>query len=319
MLVEPSPIALHHGANYLDQGREKAMENKARRNCIVTTFSIVAADLATGDLGIAVASKFLACGAVVPWASAGAGAVATQSFANTAYGPNGIRMMRDGLSADETLQRLTAADPDRDLRQVGLVDARGGAAAHTGPGCHGWAGHRVGDGFTCQGNILVGRDTVEAMAAAFRGSSGALAGRLVDALGAGEAAGGDRRGKQASAVYVVRPKGGYGGMNDVLVDLRVDDHGEPVKELRRLLDLQNLYFGTSLAAEKLALDGEVLLDLKRIMKRAGHYHGADTPAWDEATAKALDVFIAVENFEERVDLKARTIDRPVLEYLRKRF
>jgi uncharacterized Ntn-hydrolase superfamily protein len=295
------------------------MENKARGNCIVTTFSIVGADLATGDLGIAVASKFLACGAVVPWASAGAGAVATQSFANTAYGPDGIRMMRDGLSADETLQRLIAADPDRDLRQVGLVDGRGGAAAHTGPGCHAWAGHHVGEGFACQGNILVGRETVDAMAAAFRAAAGELAGRLVAALVAGEAAGGDRRGKQASAVYVVRPKGGYGGMNDVLVDLRVDDHAEPVKELRRLLDLRDLYFGTSPAAEKLSLDGAILLDLKRIMKRAGHYRGDETAAWDDATAQALDAFIAVENFEERVDLRGRTIDRPVLEYLRKRF
>jgi len=295
------------------------MENKAQRNCIVTTFSIVAADLATGDLGIAVASKFLACGAVVPWASAGAGAVATQSFANTAYGPDGLKMMRDGLSASETLARLLAADADRDLRQVGLVDARGGAAAHTGPGCHAWAGHHVGDGFACQGNILVGKETVDGMAATFRTARGELAERLVIALAAGETAGGDRRGKQASAVYVVRPKGGYGGMNDVLVDLRVDDHAEPVKELRRLLDLRNLYFGSSPAADKLRIDGTVLLDLKRIMKRAGHYRGEESAEWDDTTAKALDSFIASENFEERVDLKARTIDAPVLAHLRRIF
>ena len=295
------------------------MENKMRRDCIVTTFSIVAADLATGDFGIAVASKFLACGAVVPWASAGAGAVATQSFANTAYGPDGIAMMRDGLSASEALAKLIAGDPDRDLRQVGLVDARGGAAAHTGPGCHAWAGHHVGDGFACQGNILVGQETVDAMAAAFRGAKGELAGRLVSALAAGDSAGGDRRGKQASAVYVVRPNGGYGGMNDVLVDLRVDDHGEPVKELRRLLDLRNLYFGTSPAAEKVPIEGVALLDLKRIMKRAGHYRGEESAQWDAATEKALDAFIASENFEERVDFKARTIDAPVLAHLRRIF
>src|SRR5688500_8192483 len=161
------------------------MGNNARGGCIVTTFSIVAADLATGDLGIAVASKFLACGAVVPWATANAGAVATQSFANTAYGPDRIRLMRAGLSANETLQRLLTDDADRDLRQVGLVDARGGAAAHTGPSCHAWAGHHVGDGFTCQGNILVGRETVDAMAAAFRASSGELSSRLVTAPAAG--------------------------------------------------------------------------------------------------------------------------------------
>lgn len=297
---------------------EKHMKSD-RRNCIVTTFSIVAADLAAGDLGIAVASKFLACGAVVPWAGAGAGAVATQSFANTAYGPDGIRMMRDGLSASETLARLIADDPDRDLRQVGLVDARGGAAAHTGPGCYAWAGHHVGEGFTCQGNILVGRETVDAMAATFRAANGELAHRLMNALAAGEAAGGDRRGKQASAVYVVRPKGGYGGMNDVLVDLRVDDHAQPIQELRRLLDLRDLYFGASPASDKVRMEGAVLLDLKRIMKRAGHYRGEETAQWDEATAKALDAFIASENFEERVDLKARTIDAPVLAHLRKLF
>jgi uncharacterized Ntn-hydrolase superfamily protein len=295
------------------------MKSNVPRNCIITTFSIVAADLATGDLGIAVASKFLACGAVVPWASAGAGAVATQSFANTAYGPDGIKMMRDGLSAEQTLARLLADDPDRDLRQVGLVDARGGAAAHTGPGCHAWRGHHVGDGFTCQGNILVGQETVDAMAAAFRAAEGELSGRLVSALAAGEKAGGDKRGRQASAVYVVRPKGGYGGMNDVLVDLRVDDHAEPVTELRRLLDLRDLYFGTSPSEEKIRIEGMVLLDLKRIMKRAGHYRSEETAQWDDATAKALDAFIASENFEERVDLKARTIDAPVLAHLRRMF
>jgi uncharacterized Ntn-hydrolase superfamily protein len=292
------------------------MKIKLAGDCIITTFSIVAADLATGDLGIAVASKFLACGAVVPWASAGAGAVATQSFANTAYGPDGIRMMREGLSAREALAKLLAEDADRDLRQVGLVDARGAAAAHTGPGCHAWAGHSVGEGFTCQGNILVGPETVDAMAAAFRASKGELSGRLVTALAAGETAGGDKRGRQASAVYVVRPKGGYGGMNDVLVDLRVDDHPEPVIELRRLLDLRNLYFGSSPDADKLKIEGAVLTDLKRIMGSRGFYRGDASSSWDEATFKALDTFIASENFEERVDLKKRTIDAPVMAYLR---
>ncbi|MGH6894255.1 MAG: DUF1028 domain-containing protein [Dongiaceae bacterium] len=295
------------------------MNRNVRYDRIIATFSIVASDIAAGDLGIAVASKFLACGAVVPWASAGAGAVATQSFANTAFGPDGIRMMRDGLSAGETLAKLIAADPDRDLRQVGLADARGGAAAHTGPGCHAWAGHQVGDGFACQGNILVGKETVDAMAAAFRASKGALAGRLVTALAAGEAAGGDRRGRQASGLYVVRPRGGYLGMNDVLVDLRVDDHADPVKELRRLLELQRLYFGASPPSERLPIEGAVIVELQRIMKRAGHYSDAESGTWDEATAKALDAFVAAENFEERVDLKARTIDAPVLAHLRRTF
>jgi len=284
----------------------------------IATFSIVAADVERGELGIAVASKFLACGAVVPWASAGAGAVATQSYSNTAYGPDGIRMMRDGLSAEQTLARLIAEDPDRDLRQVGIVDARGGSASHTGPGCHGWAGGQTGPGFAAQGNILVGADTVQAMASSFRSSTGQLVDRLVNALAGGEKAGGDRRGRQASAVYVVRANAGYGGKNDVLVDLRVDDHPDPISELRRLLDLQHLYFGSSPASERLALDGALLVELCDMMRRLNYLQGA-TPTWNDATAKALDAFTSTENLEERIDLKARTIDPPALAYLRKTF
>jgi uncharacterized Ntn-hydrolase superfamily protein len=285
----------------------------------VATFSIVAADVARGELGIAVASKFLACGAVVPWASAGAGAVATQSYSNTAYGPDGIRMMREGLSAEQTLARLLADDSDRALRQVGIVDARGGSAAHTGTACHGWAGHQIGPGFTAQGNILVGEETVQAMSASFQSSTGLLSDRLVAALAAGEAAGGDRRGRQASAVYVVRANAGYGGKNDVLVDLRVDDHAGPVAELRRLLDLQHLYFGSSPQSEKLAIDGALLAELCDMMRRLDYLQGSKTSVWDEATAKALDAFTSTENLEERIDLAARTIDAPALAYLRKIF
>jgi uncharacterized Ntn-hydrolase superfamily protein len=293
------------------------MSSMPRHHHLVTTFSIVACDMAAGDLGIAVASKFLACGAVVPWASAGAGAVATQAYCNTAAGPDGLRMMRDGLSAAEALARLTADDPGRDIRQMGLVDARGGAAAHTGSACLDWAGHRTGVGFTCQGNLLAGEGTVAAMAATFEAARGELADRLAIALAAGEAAGGDRRGRQASALYVVRPKGGYLGMNDVLVDLRVDDHPEPVKELRRLLDLHHLYFGSSPAADRLVLEGALLAELKGMMRRTGHYHGEETGPWDDATARALDVFTSTENLEERVDLAARTIDPPALAFLRR--
>jgi uncharacterized Ntn-hydrolase superfamily protein len=285
----------------------------------VATFSIVAADVARGELGIAVASKFLACGAVVPWASAGAGAVATQSYSNTAYGPDGIRMMREGLSAEQSLARLLADDPDRALRQVGIVDARGGSAAHTGSGCHGWAGHQTGPGFACQGNILVGAETVQAMAASFQSSSGLLSDRLVTALAAGEAAGGDRRGRQASAVYGVRADAGYGGKNDVLVDLRVDDHPDPVAELRRLLDLQHLYFGSSPQSDKLTLEGPLLAELCAMMRRLNYLPGGGTGNWDAATAKSLDAFTSTENLEERVDLAARTIDAPALAYLRKTF
>lgn len=289
----------------------------------IATFSIVAADLATGDLGIAVASKFLACGAVVPWASAGAGAVATQSYSNTAYGPDGIALMREGVSAADALARLVAADPGRDLRQAAMVDARGGAAAHTGSGCLDWAGHRVGAGFSCQGNILVGEEPVVAMAATFQSASGALSERLLKSLAAGDAAGGDRRGRQAAAIYVVRAKGGYGGMNDVLVDLRVDDHPDPLNELRRLADLQDLYFGQSPPKEKCRLEGAVLAELRRMMHSVGRYQvasgGAWDGPWDEPTRQALDAFLSTENLEERADLTARTIDQPALAFLRAQF
>lgn len=295
------------------------MTGMRRRDCPIATFSIVAADLASGDLGIAVASKFLACGAVVPWASAGAGAVATQSYSNTAYGPDGIALMREGMSASDVLARFIAEDPDRDLRQVGMVDARGDAAAHTGGKCHGWAGHIVGEGFAAQGNLLVGADTVAAMASAYRTATGPLSDRLVAALAAGEAAGGDRRGRQAAALYVVRAGGGYLGKNDVFVDLRVDDHPDPVKELRRILQLQHLYFGVSPVKDKIAIGKEILLELKQIMIDLGHYRGGLTPEWDEATMTALDAFVSSENYEERIDLKQRTIDRPVLEHLRRSF
>jgi uncharacterized Ntn-hydrolase superfamily protein len=217
------------------------------------------------------------------------------------------------------LARLLAEDSDRALRQVGIVDARGGSAAHTGTACHGWAGHQTGPGFAAQGNILVGEETVKAMAASFQSSTGLLSDRLVAALAAGEAAGGDRRGRQASAVYVVRANAGYGGKNDVLVDLRVDDHRGPVSELRRLLDLQHLYFGSSPQSEKLLLEGALLAELCDMMRRLDYLQGSKTGVWDEATAKALDAFTSTENLEERIDLAARTIDAPALAYLRKTF
>ena len=295
------------------------MSAKLHRHPPVATFSIVAGDPRSGDLGIAVASKFLACGAVVPWASAGAGAVATQSFSNTAFGPEGIALMRSGMSAQSVLEKFIAEDPDRDGRQVGMVDARGGAAAYTGVGCNSWAGHVIGESFTCQGNLLVGKDTVDAMASAFRSSTGALVSRLFNSLAAGETAGGDRRGRQAAALYVVRPEGGYLGKNDVLVDLRVDDHSDPIGELGRLLDLHQLYFGSSPAEEKVKIDGAVLVELKRMMRQAGYYKGEEVALWDGETADALNAFVTTENFEERVDLVARTIDVPVLAFLRTAF
>jgi uncharacterized Ntn-hydrolase superfamily protein len=207
----------------------------------VATFSIVGFDPETGDLGIAVASKFLAVGSVVPWAKAGIGAIATQAYANTTYGPKGLELLASGLTAQQTLNNLLAADEGRETRQVGIVDAKGEAVTCTGKGCNAWAGGKTGKHYACQGNILVSEATVTALATAFESSEGDLAVRLVKALKAGEQAGGDSRGKQSAALLVVREGGGFLGLNDRYIDLRVDDHPEPIDELSRLLSLQMAY------------------------------------------------------------------------------
>jgi uncharacterized Ntn-hydrolase superfamily protein len=204
----------------------------------VATFSIVAFDPVQKEWGIGVASKFLAVGAVVPWAKAGVGAIATQSFANTSYGPAGLELLAQGKSADEVIKQLTEADEGRARRQVGIVDAQGNAAQFTGPQCNAWAGGKSGKHYTCQGNILTGQDVVDAMAKAFEEAKGPLAWRILTALEAAEKAGGDKRGKQSAALLVVRERGGYGGFNDRAVDFRVDDHPEPVQELARILALR---------------------------------------------------------------------------------
>ncbi|MEO0249829.1 MAG: DUF1028 domain-containing protein [candidate division WOR-3 bacterium] len=202
------------------------------------TFSIVAFDPTTGDLGVAVASKFLAVGSVVPWAEAGVGAIATQAFGNTTYGPRGLALLKRKLTPEEVIQRLTREDKNREQRQVGIVDAKGRAATYTGKRCIPWAGGLTGKGYAVQGNILTGEEVVKAMAQAFERAKGELAERLLTALKAGEQAGGDSRGKQSAALLVVRKGGGYAGYNDRYVDLRVDDHPNPIPELERLLKLQ---------------------------------------------------------------------------------
>ena len=284
---------------------------------MIATFSIVAYDPAHGDLGIAVQSKFLAVGAVVPWAQAGVGAIATQSYANTSYGPEALQLLAAGLSAEETLARLLAADEDRELRQVGIVDAQGRAAAFTGAECLAWAGHRVGPHYACQGNILVSEATVEAMASTFETASGPLADRLLAALAAGQAAGGDRRGQQSAALLVVREHGGYGGFNDRYLDLRVDDHPQPIAELQRLLDLHKLYFGRTPEEELLPLEEELTRELQEMLHALGHYKGPLHGRYDEATQEALSVWAGIENLEERLLPDAR-IDPVVLDFLRER-
>ncbi|MBO9307544.1 DUF1028 domain-containing protein, partial [Thermomicrobium sp.] len=278
----------------------------------IATFSIVAIDPATGELGVAVASKFLAVGAVVPWARAGVGAVATQSYANVSYGPTGLELMAAGYSAGETLARLLADDPERELRQVGIVDARGGTATFTGSACHAWAGGRTGPGYAVQGNILTGPEVVDAMAHAFETTEGPLAARLLAALAAGDAAGGDRRGKQSAALLVVKERGGYGGYTDRFIDLRVDDHPEPVAELQRLYGIWRLYFEKPKPEDRLPLEGAVLVELQELMRALGYYQGPVHGQWDEATRRAYATLIGNENFEERIPLDADWIDRAVL-------
>jgi uncharacterized Ntn-hydrolase superfamily protein len=286
----------------------------------IATFSIVAYDPGRQEWGVAVQSKFLAVGAVVSWARAGAGAVATQSYANLAYGPDGLALMAEGMDADAVIQTLTAPDEDRALRQVGVVDAQGRAAAFTGDGCYDWAGHVVGDGFTCQGNILI-PGTVEAMADRFqdvRNSEGELADWLVEALAAGQSAGGDSRGRQSAAVLVVREGGGYGGNNDRYLDLRVDDHAQPIRELQRLLDMHHLFFQETDPDDLIPLD-TIAAELQQMMKGTGYYEGTITATFDEATRRALRALVGSENLEERWNGKGNEIDRKVVDFLREKY
>ncbi|MDR7522615.1 MAG: DUF1028 domain-containing protein [Armatimonadota bacterium] len=283
-----------------------------------STFSIVARDPATGEVGVAVASKFLAVGAVVPWARAGVGAIATQAWANLSFGPDGLALLGQGLPAPEVLRRLTEGDEGRDHRQVGVVDAAGRAAAWTGRECMPWAGHNSGDGYTCQGNILVGEAVIRTMAEAFEDTAGPLPERLVAALAAGQAAGGDSRGQQSAALYVAREKGSYGGTLDRYIDLRVDDHPTPVDELRRLLDLHRLYFGPTNAANLTRLAGNVARMVQQMLAKAGFYQGPIDGVYGPQTRDAFRRWCGVENFEERWR-EDDLVDREVLAYMRRRY
>jgi uncharacterized Ntn-hydrolase superfamily protein len=285
----------------------------------LSTFSIVAWDPDSPAWGVAVASKFPAVGAVVPWAAAGSGAVATQSFANTSYGPRGLELMAGGMSAEAALAQLLADDPDRAQRQIGLVDASGGAATFTGEGCLAWAGGRTGPGYAVQGNILAGPSVVDSIATAFEASRGALPERLVSALLAGDRAGGDRRGRQSAAVFVVRAGAGYAGFNDRWIDYRVDDGEDPVPRLRELLEIHHLYFDRSPMDDQLPLDGETLERLRSIAAGLGYAPSAPGSGLDDVTRGALRSFLGNENFEDRVDFQAATIDRPAFEYLVRRY
>jgi len=284
-----------------------------------STFSIVGYDPQAKEWGVAVQSKFLCVGAIVPWAKAGIGAVATQSYANVSFGREGLALMEQGQSAQEALERLVAADEERARRQVGLIDAAGRAATYTGAECHDWAGGLTGTNYAAQGNILVSGSTVEAMAKEFETAQGELADRLVAALAAGQAAGGDRRGQQSAAVLVVRAEGGYGGYNDRYLDLRVDDDPAPIERLKGLVDLHHLYFKPPAPGEMVPIEGELARELQRILHWAGFYDGPVTGEYDAATQKALSDLIGNENFEERFDEAGGQISSQVVEILREKF
>ena len=272
----------------------------------IATYSIAACDLDTGRWGVATQSKFLAVGSVVPWAEPRVGAIATQAYANPRYGPEGLSLLREGLSAEEVVQRLTAADEGRDQRQVGVVDREGRSASFTGAECLDWAGGRTGPCYAAQGNILVSAATVDAIAETLESSKGTLAERLLDCLDAAQAAGGDRRGQQSAALLVVEQDGGYAKLSDTIVELRVEDHALPLEELRRLYRLHEALFGETPRDEWLTVDDALANELRERLAKLGY---------DGQLEDALNKWAGNANLEERVDGVAE-IDPIVLEELR---
>lgn len=284
----------------------------------LSTFSIVACDAAAQEWGIAVASKFLAVGAVVPFARAGVGAGATQSFANTTFGPAGLELMAQGYGAQDALNGLLASDSGREHRQVGMVDLRGGAATFTGGECLAWAGGRTGAGYAAQGNILAGPEVVDRMADTFEGTEGMLVDRLLAALSAGQEAGGDSRGQQSAAILVVRAGGGYGGFNDRSVDLRVDDHPTPMAELQRVLTIHKLYFFPSRPEDILPMDQARARTIQEILQRSGHRTDPIDGTYDAGTRAAFEALCGIENLEGRWR-EGDEVDRVVLDYLAQKY
>ena len=266
------------------------------------TFSIAACDLEAGQWAVATQSKFLAVGSVVPWAEPQAGAVATQAYANPRYGPQGLELLGQGLSAEEVVQRLTEADEGREHRQLGVVDSEGRGATYTGSECHDWAGGRTGPGYAAQGNILVSAETVDAIAETFESGSGPLAERLIDCLAAAQAAGGDSRGQQSAALLVVERDGGYAGLSDVVIDLRVDDHKRPIEELRRLYGIHQQLFGKTPSSDWIQVDAELRAELRKRLDKLGY--------------ESLAEWAGVENLEERL-VGEDVLDPVVLEELRR--
>lgn len=295
--------------------REERLLGKLKKKDLVATFSIIGADPETGEVGVAVQSKFLAVGAVVPWAKANVGAVATQSWANTAFGPEGLKLLEEGLSPEDVINQLVSEDPGKNLRQVAVINSSGVASAFTGSECYDWAGHRVGKNHSCQGNILVSEETVSAMSSAFEKSEGSLAERLLEALAAAQHAGGDSRGKQSAAIYVLQEGAGYGGYNDVKVDLRVDDHPEPIEELQRLYKL-HLIFGTP-SEKMLEIEGGVLEVVVAQLVKLELLQDTVHTEYDVEVKEALKTFVLRENFDDRWTEEA-AIDEEVFKFLKEK-
>jgi uncharacterized Ntn-hydrolase superfamily protein len=298
------------------------------------TYSIVAYDSASGDLGIAVQSKFPNVGGIVPWARAGVGAVATQSLGNTAYGDDGLRLMAMGATAPEAMRIVMRADQRPAQRQVGMIDAHGNAASWTGDSCFDWAGGRtlgadgqivlggkgamiVGRGFAAQANIMVSDQTVKNMADAFAGATGSLADRLMAALVAGQAGGGDKRGMESAALLVVRANGGYLGANDRYIDIRVYDDTNPIRELQRLYRLHQLYFFQSRPQDLVPITADIVRQLEPILlaepvNQREKWLDAPQGTANAKFLQALENFMYWENYDVRVRTDGK-IDRVALD------
>jgi uncharacterized Ntn-hydrolase superfamily protein len=278
------------------------------RSVVVSTYSIVACDLAAGQWGVGVQSKFLAVGSVVPWAEPHVGAIATQSYANPRYGPDGLALLREGRTASEVVEALTSADEGRAERQLGVVDGQGHAATFTGGACHEWAGGRTGDCYAAQGNILVSAATVDALATTFESNAHLeLAERLIECLAAAQAAGGDRRGQQSASLLIVQKDKGYAKLSDTVADLRVDDHERPIAELRRLFSLHQELFGATPEEDWVEVDDPLASELR---------HRLGSLGYTDELEKAFADWAGAANLEERIDGVTK-VDPIVLEALRK--
>jgi uncharacterized Ntn-hydrolase superfamily protein len=300
-----------------------------------STFSIVGVDLATGDVGVAVQSKFPNVRPIVPWAEAGVGAIATQSFINVSYGPKGLSLLRNGATAEEALRILIANDSNRDVRQVGIIDAKGNSASWTGRECFDWAGGITGTnsgakgfvitgkGFAAQGNTLVGKETVEALAKTFQQTNGSLGDKLVAAIVAGGKAGGDRRGEESAALLVKRKGAGYDGTTDDLIDISIYDHARPLQELERLYKLHKLYYFRTDPKNLIKIDPALCKELQAILSNKPYkgflfYDGPVNGLFDAKTKKALQDFMGWENYDIRIRDDDQ-IDREVLDDIRKNY